>query len=92
MHIPSRKQIKSKKKNYGEWFILRSEDSSFYSVPFGTNGDAPSPADYDGDGKFDTAVFRPSTSTWFINRSTAGIAIVGFGAAGDVSVPNSFVP
>jgi len=76
----------------GEWFILRSEDSSFYSVPFGTLGDQPSPGDYDGDGKFDTAVFRPATGTWFVQRSTAGIAIVGFGTAGDVSVPNAFVP
>jgi len=76
----------------GEWFILRSEDNSFYSVPFGASGDAASPGDYDGDGRFDTAVFRPSSATWYINRSTAGLAIVGFGAAGDVSVPNSFVP
>jgi hypothetical protein len=76
----------------GEWFIVRSEDSTFYSVPFGSVGDAPSPGDYDGDGRFDTAVFRPSTSTWFVNRSTAGSLITTFGAAGDVSVPNAFVP
>jgi hypothetical protein len=76
----------------GEWFILRSEDSSFYSVPFGAVGDAPSPGDYDGDGKFDTAVFRPSTSTWYVQRSTAGSMITTFGATGDVSVPNAFVP
>ena len=75
----------------GEWFILRSDDGSFYSVPFGTIGDSPSPGDYDGDGKFDTAVFRPSTNTWFIQRSTAGTSITGFGAIGDVSVPNAFV-
>ncbi len=76
----------------GVWFILRSEDSSFYSVPFGSSGDSPSPGDYDGDGKFDTAVFRPSSSTWFIQRSIAGTQIQGFGTAGDVSVPNAFVP
>lgn len=76
----------------GFWFILRSENSSFYSVPFGANGDQPSPGDYDGDGKFDTAVFRPSNATWFINATTAGVLIGGFGAAGDISVPNSFVP
>jgi hypothetical protein len=58
----------------GEWFILRSENSSYYSVPFGTNGDVPAPGDYDGDGKFDTTVFRPSTATWYSNRSTAGVS------------------
>ncbi len=76
----------------GQWFILRSEDSSFYSVPFGTVGDVPVPGDYDGDGKFDTAVFRPALNTWFIQRTTAGTAILNFGAAGDLPVPNAFVP
>ena len=33
----------------GEWFILRSEDSNFYAFPFGTSGDIPAPADFDGD-------------------------------------------
>jgi uncharacterized delta-60 repeat protein len=76
----------------GEWFVLRSEDSSFYSFPFGASGDIPSSGDYDGDGKFDAAVFRPTNVTWFINRSTAGTQIVGFGANGDLPVPNAFVP
>ena len=30
-------------------------------------------------------------STWFVNRSTAGVLIQGFGQAGDLSVPNAFV-
>jgi uncharacterized delta-60 repeat protein len=76
----------------GEWFILRSEDGSFFSFPFGAGGDVPTPGDYDGDGKFDPAVFRPSSSTWFVNRTTSGILISNFGTAGDLSVPNVFVP
>ena len=75
----------------GNWFILRSEDFSFFAFPFGTNGDIPAPGDYDGDGKFDAAVFRPAGSTWFANRSTAGVLIQQFGAAGDVPVPSAFV-
>ena len=76
----------------GQWFILRSEDFSFYSVPFGTAGDIPAPGDYDGDGKFDTTVFRPSTTIWYSQRSTAGTMIQQFGSNGDRPIPNAFVP
>lgn len=75
----------------GFWFVLRSEDLSFYAVPFGTTGDVPSPGDFDGDGKWDVAVFRPAIATWFIDRTTAGTQIVQFGATGDKPIPNAFV-
>jgi len=70
---------------------LRSEDSSFFSIPFGASGDIPAPGDYDGDGKYDTAVFRP-TITWFVQRTTAGTLITNFGINGDMPVPSAFVP
>ncbi len=75
----------------GQWYILRSEDSSFYAFPFGSVGDIPVPGDYDGDGKTDAAVFRPSSSTWFAQGSTAGTIIQQFGTTGDVPVPNAYV-
>ena len=76
----------------GEWYVLRSEDFSYYSVPFGSTGDLPVPGDYDGDDKFDTAIFRPSTATWFVDRSTAGILIQNFGLPTDLPLPYTFVP
>ena len=75
-----------------EWFILRSEDLSFYAAPFGANGDIPAPGDYDGDGKTDLAVFRSSSATWFILRSTQGLYIQNFGASGDLPTQASFIP
>lgn len=42
----------------------------------------PIPGDYDGDGKYDAGVFRPSTSVWYALRSTAGIRIQQFGSSG----------
>ena len=75
----------------GEWFILRSEDFSFFSFRWGQAGDVAAPGDYDGDSKMDAAIFRPSESTWYMNRSTTGVAIAGFGLPTDRPVPNAGV-
>lgn len=74
----------------GTWFVLRSEDFSFYSFPFGIATDVPAPGDYDGDGRFDAAVFRDGT--WFVNQSTAGTLIRGFGSPGDQALPAALLP
>lgn len=65
----------------GQRYILRSEDSSFYAFPFGANGDIPVPG---GSGKTDTAIFQPSSSTWFAQGATASSIIKLFGSACDV--------
>ena len=76
----------------GFWYILRSEDLSYYAFGFGASGDIPSPGDYDGDGKWDAAVFRPTGATWFVSQSSgAGTRILQFGASGDRPIPSAFV-
>jgi DNA-binding beta-propeller fold protein YncE len=75
----------------GEWLALRSEDSSYYSLPFGISTDLPATGDYDGDGKFDPTVFRPSSATWYSQRTSAGILTRQFGAQGDQPVGSAFV-
>lgn len=74
------------------WFVLRSENLSFFAFQFGANGDVPTPGDYDGDNKNDFGVFRPSSSTWFISQSTAGTLIQGFGVPSDIPIASAFVP
>ena len=57
---------------------------------WGAAGDIPVPADYDGDGKSDLAVFRPADGSWWLNRSTAGVFTTTFGVGTDKPVPADF--
>ena len=40
---------------------------------WGLTGDVAVPGDYDGDGRTDFAVYRPSTGVWFVTQSTTGV-------------------
>lgn len=47
-------------------------------------------ADFDGDGKTDVSVFRPSDGNWYLNRSTAGFGAVNWGLSSDIPTPGDF--
>jgi hypothetical protein len=47
-------------------------------------------ADFDGDGKTDLSVFRPSEGNWYLNRSTAGFTAAAWGVSTDLLTPGDF--
>jgi hypothetical protein len=47
-------------------------------------------ADFDGDGKTDISVFRPSEGNWYLSQSTAGFGVINWGLATDVLVPGDY--
>jgi cytochrome c peroxidase len=72
----------------GNWYILKSSNSTLSAQNFGVSTDRLAPADYDGDGKTDVAVFRDGV--WYMSKSRDGFAAVSFGQAGDIAQPGDW--
>lgn len=67
--------------NTGTWTV-----NGLANVTYGISGDIPAPADYDGNGKTDYAIFRPSEGKFYIKGQTT----VTWGVAGDIPVPGDY--
>ncbi len=83
--------------NYIWYYQLSNFASGFaFNSVWGTAGDKIVPGDYDGNGKADFAVFRPSDGVWYIlnstNQNTAANTTSGFqwGLSGDIPQPADY--
>ncbi len=63
----------------------------FRSIAWGGTGDKPLVGDFDGDGKLDAAVFRPSNAVWYILKSLNNQVVqLQFGLSTDIPVPADY--
>jgi len=56
----------------------------------GSNTNIRTRFDFDGDGRADTSVFRPSDRVWYLNQSTQGFSATQFGLSTDKITPADF--
>jgi len=73
-------------------FDPQCSNSTLPGAQLGTAGDIPVPGDYDGDGRTDFAVWKPSTGEWrILPSSTPGTLLIQeWGASGDIPVPRDY--
>ena len=76
--------------NDGDWYYLGSNDARVWHYKFGLPGDKPVIGDFDGDGRIDYAVYRPSNGVWYLQKSTEGFYAVRWGLPDDLPVPADY--
>jgi hypothetical protein len=85
----------------GTWHVLKSLDGTVFTLQgsaqwgHGAARDVPAPGDYDGDGRIDLAVWRPSIATWYVLKSSEGYdaqrsLTVQWGDSGDMAAQGDY--
>jgi len=74
------------------WYAPSSSGRAAFQIYFGATGDVPVPGDYDGDGKTDAVIYRPSTGLWYGPRTGAAQIVIQIilGVPGDIPIPGDY--
>lgn len=77
------------KEEGGAVWLIQFADGRVAVERLGAGNDTPVPADYDGDGTTDLAVWRPQSGEWLV-RLESGVHRVQWGLSGDEPVRGDF--
>ena len=74
------------------WFALGTNGGGAFQIYFGATTDIPVPGDYNGDGKTDAVIYRPTTGLWYGPQTGAAQIVIqmNLGQAGDIPIPGDY--
>jgi hypothetical protein len=74
------------------WFAPSSAGGASFQIYFAGTTDIAVPGDYNGDGKTDAVIFRPSTGLWYGPQTGAAAIVIQtiVGQAGDIPIPGDY--
>ncbi|MEV6408975.1 hypothetical protein AB0M58_39615 [Streptomyces bobili] len=71
-------------------FHLRNDDGSLRKVGWGTVGDLPVSANWDGAGPDNVGIYRPSTHEFHLRKDDGSLIKVGWGTVGDQPISGNW--
>jgi len=74
----------------GIWSSIQSSDGAFTEQHWGWSEAVPVPADYNGDGSVENAVFHPAYGMWYLRRPDGSVRQQQFGWHATEPVPGDY--